>query len=167
MRSYSASFGLVSPPQLDHERVRHLADFHLQGFFYFMTYDAGRRIGSFIPGTIHWLNEAGRRDWGNEVQRGFADLTNAWPMRVEGTGAAGFFRIAIRRDPAGAELWSFALEWNRALRIVGFLGDRDAAQAYVDLIPPLTWWRLNSTERMRPEIPLDLDEDRLFAPVRD
>lgn len=165
MQTVDVSFGFVAPPQLEQERVRRLAQLHLQGFFYLITYDAGRRIGGFIPGAIGWLNEASRRDWGNSLQRGFADLTQAWPARVEGTGAAGFFKVAIRRDPAGTELWSFALEWNRALRIVGFFGDVGSAQAYVDQIPPLSWQRIDATHRMRREEELSPEEDLLFAPV--
>lgn len=111
MQSVDVSFGFVAPPQLEQERerVRRLAQVHLQGFFYLITYDEARKTGGFIPGSIGWLNEASRRDWGNSLQRGFADLTLAWHARVEGTGAAGFFKVAIRREPAGAELWSFAL----------------------------------------------------------
>lgn len=165
MQAVDVSFGFVAPPQLDPERVHQLAKFHLQGFFYFITYDIGRRTGGFIPGAIGWLNEASRRDWGNSLQRGFADLTRAWPARVEGTGAAGFFKVAIRREPAGADLWSFTLEWNRALRIIGFFGDLNAAQVYVDHIPPLVWQRIDPTQRMRREVPLDPSEDQLFAPL--
>ena len=86
-------------------------------------------------------------------------------LRAEGTGAAGFFKVAIRRDPAGAELWSLALEWNRAFRIIGFFGDLEAAQVYVDQIPPLSWQRIDATQRMRREVELADEDDRLFAPV--
>jgi hypothetical protein len=165
MQSVDVSFGFVAPPQLDPDRGRRLAYLHLQAFFYLITYDDARRTGGFIPGAIGWLNEASRRDWGNSLQRGFADLTQAWPARVEGTGAAGFFKISIRREPAGAELWSFALEWNRAHRIIGFFGDLDRAQVHIDQIPPLTWQRIDPTRRMRREIALDPQEDRLFAPL--
>ena len=165
MHSVDVSFGFVAPPQLERERVRRLAQLHLQGFFYLITYDESRKTGGFIPGSIGWLNEASRRDWGNSLQRGFADLTLAWPARVEGTGAAGFFKVAIRRDPAGAELWSFALEWNRAFRIIGFFGDLEAAQICVDQIPPLSWQRIDATQRMRREVELTDEDDRLFAPV--
>ena len=108
--SGTMTFGMVAPPQLDPERVRRLAHLHLQGFFYLITYDEGRRSGGFIPGDIGWLNEASREDWGNPVQQGFAALVRDWLVRVEGAGASGYFKIAIRRDPTGAEVWSFALE---------------------------------------------------------
>lgn len=165
MQSVDVSFEFVAPPQLNRERVRRLAQLHLQGFLYLITYDEARKTGGFIPGSPGWLNEASRCDWGNSLQRGFADLTLAWPARVEGTGAAGFFKVAIRRDPAGAELWSVALEWNRAFRIIGFFGDLKAAQVYVDQIPPLSWQRIDATQRMRREMELADEDDRLFAPV--
>lgn len=165
MQSVDVSFGFTAPPQLDSERVRQLAYLHLQAFFYLITYDSERKTGGFIPGAIGWLNEASRRDWGNSLQRGFADLTRHWPPRVEGTGASGFFKISIRRDPTGAEVWSFALEWNRALRVIGFFGNLDHARSYVDQLQPLNWQRIDATQRIRREIELDPSDDRLFAPV--
>jgi len=166
MQSVDVRFGFVAPPQLVPERVRRLAYLHLQSFFYLITYDADRRMGGFIPGELGWLNEASPQDWGNSLQCGFAELTRAWPPRVEGTGADGFFKVAIRRDPSGADLWSFALEWNKALRLVGFFGDLERAQIHVDSIPPLTWQRIDVTHRMRREISLDPADDTLFSPVQ-
>lgn len=157
------NFGMVAPPQLDPERARRLAHLHLQGFFYLVTYDEERRSGGFIPGEIGWLNEASREDWGNPIQQGFAALVRDWPVRVEGAGASGFFKIAIRRDPTGAEVWSFALEWNKNLRLIGFFGDLSIAQAFVDAIPPLQWQRIDANRRMRREIPLKPDDDVLFS----
>jgi len=156
------SFGLVAPPQLIPERVRRLAWFHLQGFFYLITYDETRRVGAFIPGSCGWVNDARRADWGNSLQRSFAELTSTWDSRIEGAGADGYFKIAIRRDPSGAEVWSFALEWNRSLRSIGFFGDLAGAQQHVDALTPLEFTRLDATRRYRREVEIDPDDDKLF-----
>jgi hypothetical protein len=156
------SFGFVAPPQLVPERVHRLAWFHIQGFFYLITYDEAKQAGSFLPGEYGWVNDARRPDWGNPLQRSFADLTAGWNTRIEGEGADGYFKIAIRRDPSGAEIWSFALEWNRCLRSIGFFGDIDAAQRHVDGLHPLQFKRIDATRRMRLETALDESEDHLF-----
>jgi len=166
LQSADVRFNLVAPPQLDPERVRRLAYLHLRGFLYLTTYDADRRAGGFVPGELGWLNEASQQDWGNSLQRGFAEFTRAWLPRVEGVVADGFFKVAIRRDPSGAELWSFAFEWNKALRIVGLFGDLGRGQLHVDAIPPLTWQRVDATHRMRREISLDPADDILFSLAR-
>ena len=166
MQSADVRFGFVAPPQLDRERVRHLAHMHLQGFFYLITYDADHRTGGFMPGDLGWLNEASRQDWGNSLQLGFAKLTRTWLPRVEGAGTDGFFKIAIRREPSEADLWSFAIEWNKALRSIGFFGDLERAQIHVNTIPPLTWQRIDATRRMRRETSLDPADDILFSPVQ-
>jgi hypothetical protein len=159
-----ASFGFVGPPHLDPERVCRLARFHLQGFFYLITYDELNRTGGFLPGECGWVDGARRPDWGNPLQRSFASLTANWDSRIEGEGADGFFKIAIRRDPSGAGIWSFALEWNRNLRSIGFFGDLDRAQHHVNALSPLQFTRVDPTRRMRREVALDPAEDRLFTP---
>ena len=154
--------GLVAPPQIDASRVRELARFHLQGFFYLITYNPTTRMGGFIPGSILFLPGARRSDWGNSLLRSFADMTRGWSNRVIGTGAEGFFRIAIRREPAGSTVWSFALEWNKSFRTAGFFGDEDRAQEFGDQLRWPEMHRLNLTKRYRREIPLAPEDDVLF-----
>ena len=166
MSAIDCRFGFTAPPRLAQERVMRLARFHLQGFFYLISYDKYAGMGSGI-GDIGWINDARRPDWGNVLQRGFADFVSDWKSAIEGIGADGYFRIAIRRDPSGANLWSFALERNKALRSIGFFGDLDHAQAHADLLPPLQFQQLDATRRMRLEIPLDPKDDRLFLPIED
>ncbi len=162
MQVASIRFNLIGPPRLAPERVRRLARMHLQAFFYFITYDHEKQLGGFIPGDIGHLAEVSRSDSGNPHIRGFADLTWTWDTRVCGGGANGYFRIAIRRAPIDAALWSYALEWNAALRVVGFFGDLVAAQTFVDGLPELEWKRFDETRRYREEIALDPAQDCLF-----
>lgn len=162
MSSAKISITFVGPPQLVPERVRKLAWMHVQAFFYLITYNAEQRMGSFIPGDIGFAVEANRGDWGNQTLRGFADFVKAWPPRVIGTGANGFFRIAIRREPSEALLWSFALEWNASHRVVGFFGEGERVQKHLDDLPQLEWKRRDAIRRSRDEIPLNLSDDMLF-----
>ena len=55
------------------------------------------------------------------------------------------------RPGIDAALWSYALEWNAALRVVGFFGDLVAAQTFVDGLPELEWKRFDETRRYREE----------------
>jgi len=166
MGALDVRFSFVGPPRMAPERVRQLAHFHLQGFFYLITYNEVERTGGSLPGDLGWVNDARLPDWGNALQVAFADLTNRWDSRIEGVGAEGYFKIAIRRDPSGADLWSFALEWNKALRSIGFFGDLARAQAYVDALPALELKQIDATHRMRLEVPLDAKDDLALSSGR-
>jgi hypothetical protein len=155
-------FDIIGPPHIASERVDALAYFHISAFFYLITYEDVRRTGGSFPGVFGVVDHAGRSDWGNPVQRVFADISSTWNSRIEGVGADGFFKIAIRRDPTGVEVWSFALEWNKSLRCIGFLGNLALVQAHADVLPALHLKRVNATHRMRTEVPLAEADDKLF-----
>lgn len=159
----AVSVRFEAPPQIHLKRIQRLAWFHLQGFWYFITYDECLRTGGFIPGEIAWLNYANRLDWGNSLQRSFADLAGNWDALFIEEGAGGYFKIALREDPSGAETWSVALEWNRNLRIIGFFGDHVIAKKHADALAPLQSKRINATYRMREQVTLNDNEDWLFA----
>jgi hypothetical protein len=163
MSSVDVKFSFVSPPQLIESRVHELAQMHLQGFFYLMSYNEAERRGGFLPGDVGFVANANRPDWGNPVLRGFASLTEAWPQQLDCICANGFFKMAIRRETELSPVWSFALEWNTSHRIVGFFGDLNRAQAYVDDLPELQWKRWDATSRYRMEIALAPEEDILFG----
>jgi hypothetical protein len=164
MSSIDVKFSFVSPPQLVEKRVHELAQMHLQGFFYLMSYNEAERRGGFIPGTVGFVANANRPDWGNPLLRGFAKLTEAWPQQLDCICASGFFKIAMRRETEAAPVWSFALEWNTSHRIIGFFGDLDQAQAHVDALPELQWKRWDATSRYRMETALAPEDDTLFSP---
>lgn len=163
MNIADVSFNLIVPPQLCPERVGKLARMHLQAFYYLMTYNADVRRGGFLPGNVGILADVSSSDWGNPQIVGFAELTRTWDARAYGGGANGHFKIMIRRSPMDATLWSFALEWNASLRVVGFFGELSAAQPYVDSLPTPEWKRIDANRRYRQEIPLERDKDVLFA----
>jgi hypothetical protein len=57
------------------------------------------------------------------------------------------------------------LEWNKALRSIGFFGDLQRAQTHADALPALQFQQIDATRRMRLEVPLDPNDDRLFLPI--
>ena len=157
----TATVNFVGPPHVDKERVFRLACFQLMGFFYWITFDATRRRGGFWPGGFSPVMAAARSDWGNPVHRAFMDAVVQWEPRVLGTTADGFYKIAIRRFP-NEDLWSWALEWNKNLRVVGFFGDIQTAQQIASTFPKLEFRVVGEGMSMREEVPLNESEDRLF-----
>jgi len=128
------SFGLLAPPQVHPNRSARLAWMHLRGFTYFLGYDETTKTS--IPGAAYMvmISEVSRSDWGNVSQVAFAKYVAAWGPRIVATTAAGYFRVAIRRDPANL-CWSWALEWNKDRRLVGFFGDPDPVKVNEAAIP--------------------------------
>ena len=82
-----------------------------------------------------------------------------------GPGADGFFKIIIRRHPT-LVCWSWAVEWNHKIRVIGFAGERPAVEEVAKAIPPLQvqsmYEGLRSSFRLRHEVSISDDDDRLF-----
>ena len=157
---------LRAQPQAEAERVFELARFHCSAFFYFVTFNEKSRTGGFWPGTFAPLLFSFRSDWGNDVQRAFIVAVVGWEPRFIGGTADGMFKAVIRRHPS-AECWSWALEWNENIRIVGFFGDFDAASAVVVGFPNLHMAMIpqpdGSNIGIRTETPLPPQEDLMFG----
>jgi hypothetical protein len=128
------SFGLVAPPQIHANRSARLAWMNLRGFTYFVGYDETKKTSIPGPADMVIVSEASRLDWGNVSQVAFAKHVATWGPRLVATTAAGYFRVAIRRDPANL-CWSWALEWNKERRLVGFFGDPDPIRVNERAIP--------------------------------
>jgi len=162
----SMDFGFTSPPQVDDKRVYELARMQLQGFFFMITYQADQQRGWWWPGEFMPYLHSRRSDWGSKRWLGFMRTTTNWDVRVHAVGANEFFRCSIKRHPT-AECWSWALEWNHQHRIAGFVGDRNAAQAISDSLPPEELKQLdlgpNRCVRFREDVPLSETDDILFA----
>lgn len=159
------SFSTVGPPQLDNARVHELARHHALAFFYLLTYDGNSRSGRWPPGVFMPVSTERKSDWGNPVQRDFARMTADWPFRMGLSTASGYFKALIRRNMPD-DVWSFALEWNRALRCVGFFGDEAAARELHAKLPELKLVEVHrdakSVTRWRSESQLPDSEDTLF-----
>ena len=161
------SFGLIGPPQVDRERVYQLAHMQLIGFFYWITYQENAKHGNYWPGDFSPVMTANRADWGNSVLLAFADTVLDWEPRVRGITTDGFYKIMIRKSPQFS-CWSWALEWNHSLRVIGFFGDLQTAHNILSDFPKLKGYAIpqgpDVTIRYREETPLPEDEDdKLFC----
>lgn len=159
------TFKLTAPPQISSDRIAQLAAAHVAAFFFYITYDDTTRAGATPFGEFQPVAFAYRSDWGNLVQRALFDLVVAWPPYFLGGTGEGLFKIALRKSP-DAQCWSWAIEWNESLRVVGFFGDRDRIAEIVDSLPELSERQIQqpdgSTVVARTEVPLHPDDDRMF-----
>lgn len=156
------TLGLTSPPQPDNDRLFRLSLFHSRAFFYWITYNETSRKGGFWPGSFFPVLFAMRPDWGNPIHRSFMDAVFEWELKVLGTGAGGFFKVAIRCHPT-TTCWSWAYEWNQNLRVIGFFGEEAPAQAIVNAFPSLGWVMIPQSGRYRRETHLLVEDDKLFS----
>lgn len=160
-------FNFTSPPQIDEARAFELARLQLAGFFFLLTYQKDQERGGFWPDGCYLLMMVRRADYGNPTMTDFANAVLNWEPRLIGHTAEGYFRVCIRKHPE-ADCWSWALEWNGSTRLVGFFGDKGAAQAVVDGLRKLEMHHLDLSDgrhiRFRTEVPLAPENDRLFDP---
>ena len=165
--STKMGLGFTGPAQLEDDRAFKLALLHSRGFFYWVTYNKATAKGGFWPGGFFTLLSAPASDWGNPLHRSFVNAVSGWELRVLGVSPKGFFKVAIRRDPATV-CWSWAYEWNQRSRIIGFFGDEAAAQNVVNTLSPMPSTVVrqdrNEATRYRTETPLMPEPDRLFSP---
>jgi len=155
----------TGPPQAQSERVFELAQMQVAAFFHLITYNREQQTGGYMLGGYFPIMEALRSDWGNPVHRTFMDQVVEWEPRFMGPGADGFFKIIIRRHPT-LVCWSWAVEWNHKIRVIGFAGERPAVEEVAKAIPPLQvqsmYEGLRSSFRLRHEVSISDDDDRLF-----
>lgn len=159
-------FDFTGPPQADPKRIYRLAMLHIQACFYLITYKPDLRSGARFPGVFAPVMDVIRSDWGNAVMRGFMSATRLWDRRVLLIGACECFKLSIRRHPENAEIWAWAVEWNRNLRAIGFFGNKALIPAAVSNLPPLKAETIAEGNgdwiRCRIEEPLPDHEDHLF-----
>lgn len=157
----------TGPPTMDDDRAYRLAWYQVAGFFYWITYKKEKRVGCHWLGSYMPLMMVRESDWGNTLMRSFQDLVSSWDYRVFGVG--DYFSVCIKRSPDSRPLWSWALEWNRTFRLIGFAGNEEAAkQAAKNLVWPKNqtipdgsnscWW-------FRQEQHISDQDHRLFAPL--
>ena len=159
-------FGFTGPPQVDQDRIFQLAQAQLMGFFHLMTFKEDDKRGYFWPGNFHPIMASTRNDWGNAVLRAFSKIVVDWEPRVFAINADGFYKMVIRKHPDNI-CWSWALEWNHSMRVVGFFGDSVTILDIVEDLPKLKMQEISdgpdATIRFRRETPLaENDDDELF-----
>ena len=130
----SITLGFTCPPQIDQSRICELARFHVQAFVYKISFDTQTRTGRFLFGDFHLWSVAPYSDWGSLKMRWFAGQIQDWLPKLRADGAEGFFRIHIRRHKT-LEVISWALEWNKGMRVVGFAGAPDEIASIVSSCP--------------------------------
>jgi hypothetical protein len=160
------TFTLTASPQVDDSRAFELARLQISGFFYRITFNRERRRGGFWPGGFHAVNLAPRSDWGNPVQRAFMSAVVEWESRMLGVAADGYFKAAIRQHPEDV-CWSWALEWNESLRLIGFFGEQACAERVLHRFPEnngsVIGQRGGNRLRFRSEVCLPPEDDILFS----
>jgi hypothetical protein len=169
------TFTLASPPRLSEDRVLRLAALQIRGLASLIFSDERTLQFSYLPSCIVLVVECSRGDWGNVRAKSFMGAVSEWEVRLLIAGLAeGYFQAVIRKEPGSRPVWAWALEWNKALRLMGFMGDEvESLQEMANELPEPSWdrhWQTDSPEkgrilsRMRLETPLAPDEDTLFAP---
>ena len=127
------TFNFSCNPQIDNDRESLLAQLHLMAIFYFMTYDKNIRIGHYWQGAFRCIKTAPKTDWGNNINKAFQQLVSTWEVRFHGNTANGNFRCQIRK-PENGLCWSWALEWNKNYRLIGFFGNENIYERYINNI---------------------------------
>lgn len=159
------TFDMTGPPQIESARAFELARLQMMAFFYFLTYDKALARGHYWQGGFYPLLEARREDWGNVVHRSFMAAVVDWEPRLLVNTADDHFAAAIRRHPDAA-CWSWAVEWNKSYRLVGFFGELAPAKQLADSFPRLSVTSVaeegDNWFGFRPEVSLSEKDDLLF-----
>ncbi len=161
------TFNFLAPAQVEEIRLFTLAHYHFRGFFFLITYQAETRRGGFMQGGFYPIAAVRRADWGSPHLRWFMAIVKKWTFRVHAIGADGFFKLRIYRHPEGTKIWAWAIEWNQAMRVVGFAGDEAGVHALLKDMPDQPMHLIHETERewirFRAETALLDEEDDLFS----
>jgi hypothetical protein len=159
------TFQATAPPQADQDRVDMLCLMHVRAFFYMLTYSLEAQVGRYWQGLFHVCGTERRSNWGNERYLAFTGEVQTWPYRLISSVANDYFRIMIRRKAKDVILWSWALEWNKNFRNIGFFGDETLIRAELSKLPlsPMQEISRNpgSTIRIRTDTSL-VGPDHLF-----
>ena len=160
------TFNFVAPAQVEEARLFRLAHYQFRGFFYWITYNRESRKGGFAQGGFFPFLAVGRADWGAPRARWFMATIRGWNLRVHAIAADGFCKLLIRKSP-NDDVWCWAMEWNHAYRVFGFVGDTSIVRALAASMPeqPMQVVHQTATEwiRMRTETALPDKEDTLFV----
>jgi hypothetical protein len=164
------TFGLVAPAQLDRDKVKLLALRHIQGLFALVTSEDPRAQETtkvLPPRHFGFFGHYPHRDWGNSQLLEIARRAAAIPDLAWLTTANGYFRCMLRREEPDGSPWFWALEWNKSLRLVGWIGDPESPPLVFTDLPDPGWHVVpqadGSVMRYRQEVPLGEAADLLFA----
>jgi hypothetical protein len=106
------------------------------------------------------------RDWGNPQLLEVARRAAAVPVVTWITTANGYFRCVLRREALPSSPWFWALEWNKSLRLVGWIGVPTTVPPIFADLPDIGWHTTlhpgGGFTRFREEVKLGDIDDLLF-----
>lgn len=105
----SASFTFTAQPQINHDRIHHLAELHFRAFFYFCTYDETTARGGFLLGEYLHLGSYVRGNWGCVEATWFTQQVAQWDLRFMALGpmvTSRFISENAFQPMFGRLLWS-------------------------------------------------------------
>ncbi len=160
--SMSMRFGMVAPPQLDRNKTGEVAFSHVQGLFSLICTEDYRdplKMRLLPQDQFIWYDWYTHDDWGNPQAVEIANRVDNWECLANIVSADGYFKATLRRSD---EVWFWALEWNRQLRLVG--GISLSRMTVFDGLPDEKW--IQTPEgRARQHVARDVESDRLFTGV--
>ncbi|MCU7996402.1 hypothetical protein L5L55_16125 [Shewanella glacialipiscicola] len=118
-------FGLIAPPQLSNDYVKHLALMHIQGLFSLITTTnplCASALSTLDPGRFWLLGFYSEYDWGNHQVIEIIKRTKKWNCYCNVITANGYFKVIIKKNPE-VDDYFWALEWNKNVRIVGAISN--------------------------------------------
>ncbi|MFG1179342.1 hypothetical protein [Xanthobacter versatilis] len=163
---------MVGGPQPDNGKIVDLSLYHMQGLFSLlcsrnpMTSEGTRLLTDSDFGFYGFVM---RHDWGNAHQREIMRRVVEVPIVAQFSTAGGYYQCIIRRANEPGSPWFWALEWNKSMRVCGWIGDRENPPVWFIDLPSLGWVNLGKQgeayTRHRTEVPLDEMDDILFPAI--
>lgn len=166
------TFTMVSGPQPNYDMIIDLSFYHMQGIFSLLcSNDPLKSEGTRLLADENFgvYGFVMHPDWGNAHQREIMRRVASVPILAQINTADGHFQCIIRSANEKASSWFWALEWNKSLRVCGWIGDSNTPPSWFNELPPLGWVNLGkqgeANIRQRTEVPLDETDDILFPQI--
>lgn len=153
----------------DRQSLITLAHRHVQALFSLAT-SADPRVQErtrLLPRN-HWgiFGAWQHEDWGDPRLVEISRRARVIPSVIDVVTADGFFKIALRRGDQG-EPWFWALEWNKSVRLVGWIGEAETPPPFFLNLPVVRLPGLPAFGSRQRSADLSADDDHLFDPLDD
>jgi len=114
-------YDIIGTAQCKVWRVYKLAKAHIIAFYYLTTYNKKINSGNILTDPFYYIIVSNRLNWGNSLNTIFASIVYDWNIIFNKDTAKGYFKTTIKKQP-NINCHSWALEWNKNFRIIGFFG---------------------------------------------
>lgn len=146
--------GFIAPPQPKEEYIIELAFRHIQGLFSLVnSKDPLKRESTwFLRGDyFHILGIYPQKDWGNPQIKYFIEKTNDWQTCFKTSVGGGHFKAILLKPKDNSMRWFWALEWNKAMRVLDGIDLKENMPLVYTDIPELNWspWMKDSRGEFR------------------